>query len=412
MARFFLCHASEDKPQVREVYQRLKELGFEPWLDEEEILPGQDWDYEIEMALEQSDFVMVFFSERSVEKLGYVQRELRWAMYRSEEMPEGHIHTIPVKLDDCAVPRRFSRHQWANLYEDGAFDRIVRALHYGLQQRGEPAPGPPPAPPSQAPSTPPQEAQPGIETIANDLDMTFVRIPAGDFWMGASAEQIEALIKRYPDDLRAWFEAQTPQHRVTISQPFYLGIHPVTQAQWQAVMGGNPGRFEGNPAHPVEQVPWVEAQQFLQRLNEHGDGHTYALPSETQWEYASHAGSTGAYCFGDDEGQLGAYAWYDDNADGATHPVGEKRPNAWGLYDMHGNVWEWRQDWYGEYAADAVRDPVGPEAGAGRVIRGGSWANPARVAWSAACYWSHPGLRDDYLGFRCLSSPGSWMTPC
>src|SRR5687768_16128981 len=114
MARIFLCHASEDKPRVREVYQRLKQLGFSPWLDEEEILPGQDWDFEIENALETADFVLVFLSARSVEKIGYVQREFRRAMYRSEEMPEGYIHTIPVKLDDCAVPRRFSRHQWAN----------------------------------------------------------------------------------------------------------------------------------------------------------------------------------------------------------------------------------------------------------------------------------------------------------
>jgi hypothetical protein len=141
MAQIFLCHASEDKPQVREIYQRLQTLGFSLWLDEEEILPGQDWDYEIEQALETADFVLVFLSKRSVEKIGYVQREFRRAMYRSEEMPEGYIHTIPVKLDDCTVPRRFSRHQWAKLYEEGAFDRIVRALHHGLLQRGWPMGG-------------------------------------------------------------------------------------------------------------------------------------------------------------------------------------------------------------------------------------------------------------------------------
>ena len=194
MARIFLCHASEDTPQVRDVYLRLKALGFEPWLDEEDILPGQDWDYEIETALEQSDFVMVFLSERSVKKIGYVQREFRRAMYRSEEMPEGHIHTIPIKLDDCTVPRRFSRHQWAKLYEDGAFDRIVRALHHGLEQRGKSVPEPPvafqPQPPSAQPAlarprhgevAPPHTAQPETGTITNDVGMTFVRIPAGEF---------------------------------------------------------------------------------------------------------------------------------------------------------------------------------------------------------------------------------------
>ena len=142
MARIFLCHASEDKAQVWEVYQQLKALGFAPWLDEVDILPGQDWDYEIEQALETADFVMVFLSTRSVEKVGYVQREFRRALYHSEEMPEGFIHTIPVKLDDCSAPRRFSRHQWVNLYENGAFDRVVQALRHGLQQRGQPVPQP------------------------------------------------------------------------------------------------------------------------------------------------------------------------------------------------------------------------------------------------------------------------------
>jgi formylglycine-generating enzyme required for sulfatase activity len=417
MARIFLCHASEDKPQVREVYQRLKALGFEPWLDEEDILPGQDWDDEIETALEQSAFVMVFLSKRSVEKVGYVQREFRWAMYRSEEMPEGSIHTIPIKLDDCTVPRRFRRHQWANLSEDGAFDRIVRALHYGLEQRGEPVPEPtvatPPQPPSAQPTperprqvevAPPRAAPPEIETITNDLGMTFVRIPAGAFWMGTSAEQVETLIRRYPAVARDWFEAQAPQHRVTISQPFYLGIHPVTQAQWQAVMGNNPSRFEDKPDHPVEHVSWDEVQRFLQRLNERRDGHTYALPSEAQWEYACRAGSSGAYCFGDDEAQLGDYAWYGDNSDSTTHPVGQKQPNAWGLYDMHGNVWEWVQDWYGKYTADSVTDPSGPDAGAVRVFRGGCWSGAAQCARSALRFWLPPGCRGDYLGFRCLSS--------
>src|SRR5215468_10455558 len=114
MARIFLCHATEDKAQVREVYQQLKALGFAPWLDEVDILPGQDWDYEIKQALKASDFVIVFLSTRSVAKRGYVQREMKLAFDAWQEQPEGSIHTIPVKLDDCAVPRQFSRHQWAN----------------------------------------------------------------------------------------------------------------------------------------------------------------------------------------------------------------------------------------------------------------------------------------------------------
>jgi formylglycine-generating enzyme required for sulfatase activity len=237
--------------------------------------------------------------------------------------------------------------------------------------------------------------------------MTFVRIPAGEFWMGTSEEAIEALIKRYPDVNREWFESEKPRHRVTISQPFYLGIHPVTQAQWEAVMGSNPSYFEGKPDHPVEQVSWEEVQQFLQRLNDRRDGNLYRLPSEAQWEYACRAGSTDAYCFGDEEGQLGKYAWYGNNAGVTTHPVGQKQPNAWGLYDMHGNVWEWVQDWYGPYTADALTDPSGPTTGAGRVVRGGCWYDPAQYARSAYGYRDPPGDRIDVLGFRCLSSAPS-----
>lgn len=286
VARIFLCHASEDKPQVREVYARLKALGFEPWLDEEEILPGQDWDFEIEKALEESDFVMVFLSKRSVEKIGYVQREFRRAMYRAEEMPEGFIHTIPVKLDDCTVPRRFSRHQWANLYEEGAFDRIVRALYYGLEQRGAPAPEPndavaPPLPAAQpgperpqrvdaAPPPAPARVVESPETFTNDLGMQFARIPAGEFLMGSTG---------------------SGQHRVLIRQPFYLGIHPVTQAQWEAVMGTTVQEQQKQASYdvglrgegadyPMFYVSWEDVQEFMQRLNTREDGYTYALPSE------------------------------------------------------------------------------------------------------------------------------------
>ena len=140
MARIFLCHASEDKPHVRKIYQQLKALGFAPWLDEVDILPGQDWNYEIERALKASDFVLVFLSTRSVRKTGYVQREFRRALYHAEERPEGFIHTIPVKLDNCSAPHHFSQLQWVNLYEDGAFDRVVNAIRHGLQQRGQPVP--------------------------------------------------------------------------------------------------------------------------------------------------------------------------------------------------------------------------------------------------------------------------------
>jgi formylglycine-generating enzyme required for sulfatase activity len=167
---------------------------------------------------------------------------------------------------------------------------------------------------------------------------------------------------------------EKPQHRVRITKPFYLGKYLVTQEQWEAVMGNNPSHFKG-PKNPVEQVSWDDCQQFLRQAQREVGvrGGKFQLPTEAQWEYACRAGSTTRYCFGDDESGLGEYAWYDKNSGNKTHPVGEKKPNAWGLYDMHGNVWEWCQDWYdgGYYANSPTDDPTGP--GSNRVLRGGSW---------------------------------------
>ena len=143
-------------------------------------------------------------------------------------------------------------------------------------------------------------------------------------------------------------------------------------------------------------------QEFIRRLNTKESGVTYRLPTEAEWEYAARAGTTTAYSFGNDKSQLSQYAWYGDNSGGQTHPVGKLKPNAWELYDMHGNVWEWVQDWYGPYTAGAAVDPEGPSSGSNRVIRGGGWDDGAgncrstyRVNWP-------PGYRFGRLGFRLL----------
>ena len=143
MARIFLCHASEDKAQVREVYHRLRAIdGFEPWLDEEDLLPGQEWAREIPRALQTSDFILIFLSRISVAKRGYVQREMKLALDAWQELPEGTIHTIPVRLDDCEVPESFRRYHWANLFDPNGFDRIVRAIRAELAKRSGPTPLP------------------------------------------------------------------------------------------------------------------------------------------------------------------------------------------------------------------------------------------------------------------------------
>ena len=207
-------------------------------------------------------------------------------------------------------------------------------------------------------------------TVTNSIGMTFVLIPPGEFRMGS-------------DDKEA-YKDEKPVHTVRLTQAFFLGKYEVTQGQWQAVMGMNPSLFPGDANRPVEQVSWDNVQGFIRRLNAQEGGAQYRLPTEAEWEYAARAGTTTAYSFGNDARQLGEYAWYDNNADGKTHPVGQKKPNAWGLHDMYGNVWEWVQDWYTNYAAGSAVDPAGPSSGSLRVVRGGSWVNGAGEGRSAA----------------------------
>jgi len=222
-------------------------------------------------------------------------------------------------------------------------------------------------------------------------EMEFVLIPAGSFSMGS------------PSNEDGRYEDEDPIHKVTIKNPFYLGKYPVTQRQWIAVIGNNPSSFKGDNL-PVESVSWNDVQEFIARLNEMEGTDKYHLPSEAEWEYACRAGTTTRYSFGDDESKLGDYAWYSNNYGAETHPVGQKKPNPWGLYDMHGNVLEWVQDrWHANYEGAPSDDSAWEEGNSsGRVVRGGGWASDAGYCRSAHRYWDGPGGRDDLVGFRLL----------
>jgi len=230
----------------------------------------------------------------------------------------------------------------------------------------------------------------GME-VTNSIGMKLRLIPAGEFMMGSPATESD----------RADRETR---HPVSITKPFYLGVTEVTQEQYQKVMGKNPSQFKG-PQNPVEKVSWTDAVEFCRKLSampaEKTAGHVYRLPTEAEWEYACRAGTATAYGFGDDRSGLGVYGWVGGES---THPVGGKKPNAWGLYDMHGNVWEWCQDWYGDYPSGSATDPTGATSGSHRVSRGGSWISIARSCRSARRNGSTPEVRSNGLGFRVLRS--------
>jgi formylglycine-generating enzyme required for sulfatase activity/serine/threonine protein kinase len=254
----------------------------------------------------------------------------------------------------------------------------------------------------------------------NSIGMKLVLIPPGEFTMASPKELIEEELRAHAAD--SWYTdrlpGEGPQHRVRITKPFYLGMYVVTQGEYQRVMGNNPSEFsatgkgkdkvsgQDTKRFPVEQVSWDEAVEFSRKLSElpaeKAAGWWYRLPSEAQWEYACRAGSTTRFCFGDDERLLAEYGWCGADAGGMTHAVGGKRPSAWGLYDMHGNVWEWCQDWYDKdyYARSATDDPSGPPGGSDRVFRGGGWNDPARRCRSAYRAINAPGARYINLGLR------------
>jgi formylglycine-generating enzyme required for sulfatase activity len=249
---------------------------------------------------------------------------------------------------------------------------------------------------------------PADPAVGRALTGDFVYLPAGEFFMGSADKEDDAL----------------PIHKVKISHSFEMGKYEITQGAWKAVMGNNPSNSKGLNL-PVELVSWNDAQKFIQAINSKSTKYNYRLPTEAEWEYACRAGSTSDYA-----GDLEAMAWFANNSGAKhldadqlfledrvellnvlfnnrcqTHPVGRKQPNAWGLYDMHGNVWEWCQDWFDKYPNSYQVDPQGPSAGTVRVERGGSWSNRDVRCHSAFRTSDAPSYRGNDLGFRLVRMP-------
>ncbi|MBX3730770.1 MAG: formylglycine-generating enzyme family protein [Candidatus Sumerlaeia bacterium] len=233
-----------------------------------------------------------------------------------------------------------------------------------------------------------------VETIdlGSGVSMSLVWIPPDTFTMGSPSSESG----RHSDE--------GPQTRVTLTRGFWMGETEVTQAQWNAVMGseGNPSHFKGDDL-PVETVSWGDAMEFCRRLSERS-GRTVTLPTEAQWEYACRAGTPTRYSFGDGQAALPNYAWFSSNSGNQTQPVRARQPNAWGLYDMHGNVLEWCLDFYVDSFPGGIEtDPAGPSSGWDHVIRGGSFYDEPAYLRSADRSKSAPGNRVKAIGFRVIT---------
>lgn len=373
--RVFLCHASGDKPAVRDLYVRLRRDGFAPWLDEEDLLPGHRWQEEIPKAVRAADVVLICLSNRSVNKEGYVQKEIKFALDVAEEKPEGIIYLIPLRLEDCAVPERLSAWQWVDLFTSNGYSKLAQALRARERSKG------------------PQTQQ---KREVNSKDgLEYVWIPAGEFLMGAA-----------PDDLDA-LEAEKPRHPVRIANGFWLCGAPITVACYlrfaEASGRPMPDAPEFNPGwrlrdHPMVNVTWREAQAYAEWA---GGG----LPSEAEWEYAARGGKDGlTYPWGNEIGpELANYGLHHS---GTTPVTAYAAQNGWGLRDMCGNVSEWVADRWdaNTYAARspqrATDDPRGPAEGQARVLRGGSWCDPAASLRVSARSWAYPEQRYVATGFR------------
>jgi formylglycine-generating enzyme required for sulfatase activity len=229
------------------------------------------------------------------------------------------------------------------------------------------------------------------------INYKMVYIAPGTFMMGSPPSE-----PRPP-----WKEKQ---HRVTLTKGFYIGVTEVTQKQWRTIMGGNPSHFKGDNL-PVENVSWNDCQEFILKLNSSEGHNKYRLPTEAQWEYAARAGSKTAFANGGISGSggkhdsnLNAMGWYNGNSKNKTHPVAQKKPNAWGLYDMHGNVWELCQDKYVDYSSEHVTDPIGSSYETNCVIRGGSFYHPPRDCRSAVRQYNSRESKASNIGLRLVGT--------
>jgi formylglycine-generating enzyme required for sulfatase activity len=411
MAKIFLSYRRQDSAGVAgRIYDRLRaHFGDDGvFMDIDSIPFGEDFREHIDAAVGQCEVVLAVIGpkwagetddkRRIDDPKDFVRIELESALHR-------RLPVIPILIDHASMPAEadlpssLDRLAFRNAIEvDQGRDfhahvtRLIRGIDFHFQKLSAATATPPSETSIRSPAPELSRSLPA-KNLTESLGVTLVRIEAGSFLMGSSIDQIDHLLQTVAESNGTWFSSEQPQHSVEITRPFFLGSHEVTPAQYQAVMKENPSHFKGSEALPVECVSWLNAVGFCNRLSEiekrtpfyriNGTevalvgGNGYRLPTEAEWEYACRAKSVTLYPFGDEASSLSQHAWYEDNAECKTHPIGQKLPNDWGLFDMLGNVWEWCADRYDAryYDSSPMTDPPGTSEPSHRVFRGGSWLN-------------------------------------
>jgi formylglycine-generating enzyme required for sulfatase activity len=451
--KVFLCHSSHDKQVVREVYKKLNSEGWiDPWLDAEKLLPGQDWNLEIEKAVETSHIVLVFLSNSSVNKEGYIQRELRLVLDVALNMPEETIFVIPVKLEECQIPRRLQSWQWLTYFPPeeraNAYERLLKSLKIRTDKLGiatdtpktakttEIAPEPRKTPVSVA-TMPPPVAEPD-----SDLDLyippefsgaaftpppakvktwtfggiEFVKVSHGEFLMGSRA------------DNKLAFDQDKPQHKVNIPYDFLIGRFSVTNEQFSdfVMMTGFKNEWgltdwQAKLKHPVVNVTWHSAIACCDWLNQNfgknaPGGLVFRLPTEAEWEKAARGADGREYPWGNEFNPANCNS--KEGGRGGTTPIGAFSPHSdspYGVCDLSGNVWEWTASLWGKdsnapdykypYNSKDGRENLKAGDDVNRVLRGSSFHYESRILRAACRGRAYPNNRGDDCGFRVVLAP-------
>lgn len=413
MTKLFISYRREDSEGLTgRIYDRLvAHFGKEEvFIDVDTIPFGVDFVDHLSAAVSQCDILLAMIGEQWLDvchKEGPHQGQRRlddtsdFVRIEIQAALERNIPVIPVLIGKTAMPgqeqlpnelKKLARRNAAEVRFGRDFhnhvDRLIQGIEHLLQTMQKAGDAGQVC--SRANKTQPKSG----DIITNSLGMKFAWIPPGTFLMGSPKTEAE----------RSDNEAQ---HKVTLSMGFNMGVHLVTQEQWQAVMGNNPSNFKGEKNLPVEQASWEDCQEFIKKLGDK-DKKAYRLPTEAEWEYACRAGTKTPFWFGEtistDQANYDGNHIYGNGKKGVyrqkTTPVGSFPANAWGLHDTHGNLSEWCQDWFGVYPQNDVVDPQGRDAGQYRVLRGGAWINDPWDCRSASRLGNAPGFRDCYYGLR------------